>query len=421
MPAIVAPGTLGRMNTDTNDFLSNLPRQLSAAPHRLMFFAGAEAVMVSMLWWALVLLSARFGLPVPTSPVHPGWAHAVLAQYGMFGPFLFGFLLTVFPRWLGQPALSRRHYVPVFVGVFGGYLLSHVGLLGSKPLLAMGLALMLVGWVMGLVALGRVIFACAERDAHALSVYAAMHIGAFGLVSYLLHVLGGPPPLARVAIQLGLFGMLLPIYFSVCHRMIPFFSANLVPGYRVVRPGWSLPLLWALLCVHVALVAMDAARWSWPVDLALALFFAAHWLAWQPWKARRPALLAVLYLAFAWLPIAFTLFAVQELALWWDGTAILGRAPQHALTVGYFGSMLVAMVTRVTQGHSGRPLVLGRIPALCFIAVQFVTVMRIGSEFSRDQALWLALTACAWLLAFLPWVLRSLWIYVTPRADGQPG
>ena len=26
-----------------------------------------------------------------------------------------------------------------------------------------------------------------------------------------------------------------------------------------------------------------------------------------------------------------------------------------------------------------------------------------------------------WLAAFLPWVVRSAWIYLTPRADGKPG
>ena len=403
------------------DVFAAFSRQLSAAPHRLMFFAGAAAVIVSMLWWALVLHAARFGWPMPAPPVHPGWAHAVLAMYGMFGPFLFGFLLTVFPRWLARPALTRRDYVPVFAGVFGGYVLSHVGLLGMKPVLVLGLVLMLGGWVLGLIALGRVIFAFPGRDQHALSVYAALHLGAFGLASYLLHALGGPPALARVAITLGLFGLLLPVYFSVCHRMIPFFSANVLRGYRVVRPAWSLKVLWGLLALRMALVTLETARWLWPVDLALAAFFAGHWIAWQPWKARRPALLTVLYAAFAWLPLAFVLFAVQDMALWWNGSTVLGRAPQHALTVGYFGSMLVAMVTRVTQGHSGRPLVLGRVPALCFLAVQFVAVMRIASEFTRDQAFWLALTACAWLLAFLPWVLRSLWIYATPRADGAPG
>ena len=29
--------------------------------------------------------------------------------------------------------------------------------------------------------------------------------------------------------------------------------------------------------------------------------------------------------------------------------------------------------------------------------------------------------AAGWLLAFLPWVLRSLSIYLHPRADGRPG
>ena len=26
-----------------------------------------------------------------------------------------------------------------------------------------------------------------------------------------------------------------------------------------------------------------------------------------------------------------------------------------------------------------------------------------------------------WLVVFLPWVLRSLWIYATPRIDGRAG
>jgi uncharacterized protein involved in response to NO len=34
---------------------------------------------------------------------------------------------------------------------------------------------------------------------------------------------------------------------------------------------------------------------------------------------------------------------------------------------------------------------------------------------------WQALAAAGWLLAFAPWVLRSLRIYGTPRVDGRPG
>ncbi len=34
------------------------------------------------------------------------------------------------------------------------------------------------------------------------------------------------------SIKIGTFGLLLPIYFTVCHRMIPFFASRVVAGYR---------------------------------------------------------------------------------------------------------------------------------------------------------------------------------------------
>ncbi len=402
--------------------LAELPRLLAAAPHRMMFFAGASAVIVSMLWWACFLGAGYFSHVFPTSPIPAGWAHAILTQYGMLPLFIFGFLLTVFPRWMGQPALTKRHYVPVFVGMFGGYLLAHAGLLDLKPLLVAGLALMLTGWIAALAALGRVLWRSGSFDRHALSCYLALLLGACGLVAFFAFVLGAPWQFAFVAIKLGTFGLLLPIYFTVGHRMIPFFSASAVgAGYRAVTPRWSLPAMWALLVVRLTLELTHRFDWLWLVDAPLALFFLMHWLAWQPWKCLQPGLLAALYLAFAWLPLAFGLFAVQSLILRFDGNFVLGRAPVHALTVGFFGSMLVAMVTRVTQGHSGRPLQMGAIPWLTFGLLQLVTLTRIYAEVAPNTPLWLVVAAFGWLIAFLPWVLRSLWIFVTPRIDGKPG
>jgi len=159
----------------------------------------------------------------------------------------------------------------------------------------------------------------------------------------------------------------------------------------------------------------------WLADIPLAAFFLWHWLAWQPWKCLHPGLLAALYLSFAWLPIAFGLFSMQSLILCFDGAFVLGRAPIHALTIGFFGSMLVAMVTRVTQGHSGRPLQMGAIPWATFALLQVVVLVRIGAELVPNSRGWLIVAGFGWLLAFLPWVLRSTWIYLSPRADGKPG
>jgi len=402
--------------------IAALSAQLAAAPHRMMFFGGAAAVLASMLWWTCYLGAAFFGHAFPPPPVPAGWAHAMLTQYGMLSLFIFGFLLTVFPRWLNQPALERRDYLPVFATLFGGYLLAHLGLLGSRLMLVAGFVAMLCGWSAGLFKLGGVLLRSGSRDRHAWSCAIALLFGGAGLAAFVAYLAGAPWWLAIAAIKIGTFAYLLPVYVTVCHRMIPFFSANAVgPTYRAVKPAWTLPLVWLLSLAHLALELGHRFDAAWPVDTLLAGVFLWHWVAWQPWKCRRPGLLAALYLAFAWLPIAFALFALQSAVLWFDGAFVLGRAPVHALTVGFFGSMLVAMVTRVTQGHSGRPLQMGAVAWATLILLQMVVFARIGAEFAHAPQAWLLFAAFGWLAAFSPWVLRSLWIYATPRADGKPG
>lgn len=401
---------------------AELPALLVSAPHRVLFLAGSIAVLLSMAWWAVELSWMRFGLggwPQPSIP--PGWGHAMVIQYGLFPLFMFGFLLTVFPRWLHRPALPRSRYVPVAGCVFGGYVLANVGLLDLPWLLGSGFVLMLVGYVVGIGTLAAVMRASKDRDDHARSCLLALCLGSLGLLAFVVYLCGGPATCATLAIKLGTFGLLLPIFFTVTHRMLPFFSGNVVAGYRVVHPRWSLPVVWLLLLAHLLMDWRGMLAWLWLADVPLALVFAWHALAWQPWKATRPGLLAVLHLAFAWLPLAFVLFAVQDLILASAGRLVLGRAPLHALAIGYFGSMLVAMVTRVTQGHSGRPLQMGAVAWLCFGLLQVVVLLRIRAELGGDEYAWLVAAAYGWLVAFLPWVLRSAWIWLTPRVDGKPG
>ena len=79
------------------------------------------------------------------------------------------------------------------------------------------------------------------------------------------------------------------------------------------------------------------------------------------------------------------------------------------------------MVTRVTQGHSGRALVMPKVAWFAFGAIQLVAAMRIGAEFAGDSMRWQALAAIGWLIALAPWVARIGWITLSPRVDGKPG
>lgn len=400
------------------------PRLLAEAPHRLLFFVGAANVLLAMAWWTCWLVASRWPgvLPLPASPLPAGWMHALVMQYQVLTPFIFGFLLTVSPRWLGLEPLARWHYVPVGVGLFGGQLLVLAGLWGVPVLVWLGFVMTLAGWSAGLLFLLGLLQQEKEANWHARSCAAALLLGWVGLVLALAWLCTGDARLVFAAIKFGSFALLLPMYFTVNHRMTPFFARCVLPGYVVRRPMWTLAAFWLLAMAHLGLELAHGFAWLWLPDLPLAALGA--WLLWQWWPrgaTRVPPLLRVLFLGFAWLPLAFALYAAQSLWFATTGAWALGRAPAHALYVGYFGSLLVAMVTRVTQGHSGRPLELGRIAAVAFVAIQGVAVLRIAAELADDGAAWQALAGIGWLVAFLPWVLRSARIYLAPRADGKPG
>jgi uncharacterized protein involved in response to NO len=397
-------------------------RLMAAAPHRLLFLVGATNVLAAMAWWAGWLVAARFAaVEMPQPPRPAGWMHAIIMQYQVLPSFIFGFLLTVFPRWLDLPPLAPRFYLPVGAGLLGGQLLTLAGLAGDATLLRAGALFTFTGWTVGASLLGRLLVtAKAPAPWHAASCFLALTIGWVGLALYVWLTFRPDGRVAFAAIKLGGLPMLLPIYFTVCHRMIPFFTQCVIPGYRMIRPMWVLGTVWALLLAHTALELRHAHAWLWLVDAPLGLICAGLLVAWWP-RERLPPLLRVLYLGFAWLPVAFALYTAQSAWYAATGEFALGRAPAHALFIGFFGSLLVAMVTRVTQGHSGRPLVLGGVAVAAFVIVQLAAVLRVVAELAPDSMAWQAIAALCWLLAFLPWVLRSAWIYLTPRVDNQPG
>jgi len=398
-----------------------LPR-LAEAPHRLLFFVGTFNVLAMMLWWTLWLVGQHWPvLALPQSPIPAGWAHALMMPLQVLAPFMFGFLLTVFPRWMNQPALSRWHYLPVGVGLCGGQVLMLVGLCGYPHLVHLGTVFSIAGWVASMAALFGVLWREQGRTWHALSAFAAL---AMGLLAWLLFAawLHAQSNLLWVfaAIKIAIFGFALPVYLTVCHRMLPFFASVVIPGYRMWRPLWLLAAWWLLLFAHLLLELMHGYRLLWIADLPMALL--AAFTLWQWWPRKpMPGLLSVLLIGFSWLPIAFALFAVQSLVFAINGDFVLGRGPVHTITIGFFGSLLVAMVTRVTQGHSGQPLHMTGVAWFAFITIQCVAVIRLLSEAATDGPLWQIVAGVGWLLAFTPWVLRSMRIYLSPRADGKPG
>ncbi|NZA28544.1 NnrS family protein [Luteimonas sp. SJ-92] len=397
------------------------PRLLGAAPHRLMFFIGAGNLLLAMAWWTAWLAASRWpALSMPQPEPYAGWLHAFVMQYQVLPSFIFGFLLTTFPKWTGQPDFERWRYAPVGLGLMGGQLATLLGAVGWEAGIVVGLLMTIAGWAAGLATLAPLLWREQGVTWHARSCFAALALGMAGVLAWTAFVLGASPLWAFASIKLGTFGLLLPVYVTVAHRMFPFFASRVARDYQPWRPMWLLALFWPLALAHLALELAHAYGWLWLVDLPLLALSAAMLLRWWP-RGDKPGILAVLFIGLAWLPITFALYAGQSVAYALTGVYWLGRGPAHALFIGFFGSVLVAMVTRVTQGHSGRPLTMYAAAWFAFFAIQLVAVLRVVAEVAPDPMAWQVAAAVGWLLAFAPWVARIGRIYLSPRIDGRPG
>ena len=148
------------------------------------------------------------------------------------------------------------------------------------------------------------------------------------------------------------------------------------------------------------------------------------WLAvlWGLFKSLRIRLLAMLHVGFLWLGLGLALSGASQLLGWASHSAVLPLAPLHAITMGALGSLMLAMVTRVSCGHAGRSVVADDLVWALFWLLQAATLLRIAAAVPGVPAQPL-LTAAAvlWAGLMLIWGFRYGSWYGRPRADGRPG
>jgi uncharacterized protein involved in response to NO len=144
--------------------------------------------------------------------------------------------------------------------------------------------------------------------------------------------------------------------------------------------------------------------------------------AWGLVQSLKVRLVAMLHIGFTWLGIGLVLSGVSHIAQAVSGAQWLPLAGLHAMTMGCLGSLMVAMVTRVSCGHSGRALVADNFVWTLFWLLQGATVLRIVAAAPTADALKFTLAAAAtWALVLTAWAVRYGNWYGRPRADGRPG
>ena len=184
-------------------------------------------------------------------------------------------------------------------------------------------------------------------------------------------------------------------------RIIPSFTRN----WLARRGPGRLPAPFDRFDV-AAMAVSGVALASWvvlPDTLLTALLAAAgcglNGARLYRWAGERTAaepLVLILHVAYAFIPLGFLLLALGILT----PELVARTGALHGWTAGAIGLMTLAVMTRASLGHLGRPLTATRPIQLIYVAALIAALARIVAAFGLLREPMLHLSATAWVLAF---------------------
>ncbi|QLL66320.1 short-chain dehydrogenase (plasmid) [Sinorhizobium mexicanum] len=359
------------------------------------FFLGAGLWAIgAMAAWIAALTS---GIDIAGSYGAAHW-HAHEMLFGFSSAVLAGFLLTAVPNWTGRLPVSG---LPL-AGLFGLWLAGRLALLATD-LLGLTLAA-----VIEALFLPTLLAICAReviagRKWKDLKVVGGLVLLSCANVHFHLAVLTEANVDTAARLAIGAYVMLIMI---VGGRILPSFTRNWLN--KLDRTDFPTPYNRFDM---VAILAGIAALASWvlaPEHLLTAaiatvasLLHIARLFRWRGWTTYPEKLLVVLHVAYAFVPLGFAGIAAGALGA-------LGEYPvMHILTVGVIACMMLAVMTRASRGHTGRPLTSSPITNASYAAIIGAALLRPFAEVVPSYYHVLAaISGALWIGAFMLFCLE---------------
>lgn len=377
------------------------------------FFLGAGlAAMLLIPWWAS---SYAFGVPLGTGWPPTLW-HGHEMLFGFIVAAIAGFLLTAVPSWTGARGFAGR---PLAI-LSGVWLLGRIAIATSQlwPLpvvAALDLAFLPALAILVTPPLVR----ARNRNTPLLAVLAALWATDAAFYWGLSHHNDGTS-LRALIVGIDIVLLLITV---IGGRIVPAFTASAlkqrsIAGTVRAWPGVTELAVGSMIAVVLSDLFVPDGTIAGVIAALAAAIQAVRLIQWRTLKTLRQPIVWVLHLAYIWLPIGLALKAVALLT---------GAAPAafwlHALTIGAAATMILAVMTRASLGHTGRPLVIDPVIALAYLLLTAAALVRVfGLAILRIAYPEVILVAAfLWTAAFVLFT----WIYapmlLAPRADGKPG
>ncbi|GGK51516.1 NnrS family protein [Salinarimonas ramus] len=357
---------------------------------RPFFLLGALYAGSAILVW-LVMLTGHLTIPTGFGP--RDW-HVHEMLYGYLAAVIAGYLLASIPNWTGRlPLDGGRLLVLVALWITGRLAVGTSAWTGWALAAVIDLSFLTV---LALAVLRETLVGKTWRN---MKIVAVLVVLLAGNLSFHLeaHLHGTAEHGARIGTA-----AIVVLVMLIGGRVVPSFTRTALAGGK---PG-PLPASFGGFDL-AALAVAAAALASWVVApdapaagtlLLLASAAQAIRLArWAGYRAARDVHVLVLHTAYVFVPVGFLLVGLAVLRP--DMPASIGI---HAWTGGAFGTMTIAVMTRLAAQHTRRPVLdAPALPALYALVVG-AALARIAAGFAGSHALpLLTASALAWTAAFL--------------------
>jgi uncharacterized protein involved in response to NO len=370
--------------------------------------AAIHAALAVPVWVGLWRGDVGWQPPIAANLWH---GHEMI--FGFAVAALAGFMLTAVPNWTGEKAI-RGPKLMLLVGVWAaGRMAAYLPWpdlyafldLAFLPLLALILGpgiILRAGRRNGVLVAILLVLAL---------VNSAVHFDGWGVTvlsaSWALQV-----AVSIFALLIGIIGgRIVPAFTQGGMKMAGFPFA--ITGNRFLDVAAILSLLANLLAVGFQLPAPIAGA----IALLAAICNLVRFWRWQGWKTWPVPLVWVLHLGYGWLIVGLLLGGLS---------AFLDQIPAtmglHALTAGSFSTMILAVMSRASLGHTGRQLVANRKTAAAYALLSLAALARVTAPLAGGfETTLIESAALLWSGAFLIFGVQYLPILLLPRPDGRPG
>ena len=380
---------------------------------RPFFLCGALFSVVAIILWLLMYKGT-----VSLSPLGGGyWWHIHEMIFGFGCAIIAGFLLTAVQNWTGVRGAQGTTLLVLFLlWLAGRVVVLMPNLLGETLSTLIDLSFLpVVAFV-----LGKPIVAIKQYR----NLFFVPLLLLFTLANLEMHLAIYYPETFSITFASYAGVMLVVFLMSVmAGRVVPMFTANGTQTPKAIPLPWLDKITNGCLAIAMFYLLLQPvlgfSETFFGVLLIMAgIFQTMRWLRWKPWITLGVPLLwsihgAIKFIAYGLIVLGFS-YLIAEIPsnhIW------------HLLTVGGMGGLILAMISRVSLGHTGRPLSPPKAMTFAYVCIFLASLIRALGPWALPEKtlLFIDISGTFWLLAFGIFVVTYAPMLMSARKDGRPG